>query len=141
MRSKFGTALALVAVLLTGTAAAAINTQALISPTGSKLGTASTTLLPADKAAAGVPALNPAAQISSIQSTSGGTTQIQASSAPSSQQNVGSTPAASSQVSAQPTASPSSSSVVYGNPNPTNGNGDDEDQDDDEGQDNDGDDD
>ena len=58
MKTKFGTALALVAVLLTGTAAAAINTQALISPTDSKLGTASTTLLPADKATTAVPAQN-----------------------------------------------------------------------------------
>lgn len=46
MRSKFGTALALTAVLLTGTAAAAINTQALITPSKSTVGTAATTLLP-----------------------------------------------------------------------------------------------
>ena len=57
MKTKFGTALALVTVLLTGTAAAAINTQALISPTDTTLGTAATTLLPTDQVASveGVP--------------------------------------------------------------------------------------
>ena len=51
MKTKFGTALALSAVLLTGTAAAAINTQALTNPTDSPLGTGSTTLLPVDQVA------------------------------------------------------------------------------------------
>ena len=51
MKTKFGTALALVTVLLTGTAAAAINTQALITPTDTTLGTAATTLLPTDQVA------------------------------------------------------------------------------------------
>ena len=106
MKSKFGTALALVAVLLTGTAAAVINTQALVGPTESTLGTAATTLLPNDQAP-----VNP---------------------------NSYETPAnpvnfPAGQMEATSSAAPSTSTIVYGNPNPSNGyKEDDEDEDEDD---------
>ena len=136
MKTKFGTALALAAVLLTGTAAAAINTQALTSPTESTLGTASTTLLPAVQSVAVDPA----------QGTNTGVTpsQIQSSSPASPDQTLNPTTTTGGSIANQPTTSvtsaPNSPSVSYGNPNPSNGD-DDEDDDDDEYGDNDGDDD
>ena len=75
MKSKFGTALALAAVLLTGTAAAAINTQALNTPAQSTLGTAATTLLPADQAAVVVPTPTQATPDASVQASTGSQTQ------------------------------------------------------------------
>ena len=136
MKTKFGTALALAAVLLTGTAAAAINTQALTSPTESTLGTASTTLLPAVQSVAVDPA----------QGTNTGVTpsQTQSSSPASPDQTLNPTTTTGGSIANQPTTSvtsaPNSPSVSYGNPNPSNGD-DDEDDDDDEFGDNDGDDD
>ena len=113
MKSKFGTALALVGVLLTGTAAAAINTQALISPSQSTLGTAATTLLPIDQITA-----NP-----------------NSNQTPASSVNfpAGHLEATSSAASTTPT-------IVYGNPNPSNGyeeDDDDDDENEDEGEDDD----
>jgi hypothetical protein len=137
MKSKFGTALALVAVLLTGTAAAAINTQALISPTESTLGTAATTLLPADQTIATVPGQTPVVAVTPNNQTPGVTaSQTQASSASVTQPSATSTAAAAAPVVTQPVTSaastPSKPSVVYGNPNPSNGDDDDDDDDDDE---------
>lgn len=125
MKTKFGTALALAAVLVTGTAAAAINTQALNSPTGSTLGTTTTTLLPMNKAAVVTPAQpqnNPVAP-----------SQNQVTTTPAPQQGVSSAPAASIPVPTQPTTNyttaPTDPSVSFGNPNPSTGeddnNGDD----------------
>jgi hypothetical protein len=123
MKSKFGTALALVAVLLTGTAAAAINTQALIGPTETTLGTAATTLLPVDQAASVAEVVAPSATDPSAA--------IANSESPSSQTvNPGSSSVSTSQPSSSVSPSPSPS-VVYGNPNPSSGD-DDEDEDEDE---------
>ena len=125
MKSKFGTALALAAVLLTGTAAAAINTQALSMPTKSTLGTASTTLLPAVEAAVVAPVPTLATPDASVQASAGAQTQ-----------KPKAKPSKSSSTTSV-TSTPTSPSAVFGNPNPTNG---DEDDDDDENDD-DGDDD
>jgi len=133
MKSKFGTALALTAVLVTGTAAAAINTQALNSPTESTLETATTTLLPVDQ----LVSVDTQAPTSSLPGTSatpvptneGDVTQIETNSlypTPATETPVA--VATSPIVATNPsTASPN---VVYGNPNPATG--DDEDEDDDE---------
>ena len=131
MKSKFGTALALTAVLVTGTAAAAINTQALNSPTGSTLETATTTLLPVDQ----LVSVDTQAPTSSLPGTSatpvstneGDVTQIETNSlypTPATETPVvGATPPI---VATNPgSASPN---VVDGNPNPATG----EDEDDDE---------
>jgi hypothetical protein len=134
MKSKFGTALALVAVLLTGTAAAAINTQALISPTESTLGTAATTLLPADQTVVTVPGQTPVS--SQTLTTSAAPSQNTVASNPVTQSSAGSTPTAgipaTTQSSTSIASAPTSPSVVYGNPNPSNGDDDDDDDDDDE---------
>jgi len=134
MKSKFGTALALTAVLLTGTAAAAINTQALISPTESPLGTAATTLLPPiDMVAVGTPAPTPGATALTLSNDT--------STSQPGTDSIDPNPATNG---SQPMATPSSSTAspkpVYGNPNPSNGEDDDED-DDGEENDDDGDDD
>ena len=136
MKSKFGTALALVAVLLTGTAAAAINTQALISPTKSTLGTAATTLLPVDQAVAVDPAQGTNLGISPMsQSSSASPSQSSGTDAPTTQ------PASPAPAAGTPATTPSitstttvkaSPSVIYGNPNPSNGDDEDEDEDEDE---------
>lgn len=131
MKSKFGTALALAAVLLTGTAAAAINTQALNTPAQSTLGTASTTLLPVDQAAVVVPAPTQATPDASVQASAGSQTQ-----SPKGGSNKSASPKSSATT---VTSTSNNTSVVYGNPNPSTGS---DDQDDDnEGPDNDGDDD
>lgn len=134
MKSKFGTALALVAVLLTGTAAAAINTQALISPTETTLGTAATTLLPVEKAVVTVPGQTPVS--SQTLTTSAPTSQNTVVSYPVSQSSADSTPTAGIPATTKSSTSiasvPTSPSVVYGNPNPSNGDDDDDDDDDDE---------
>ena len=133
MRSKFGTALALVAVLLTGTAAAAINTQALITPTESTLGTAATTLLPAEQAVTTIPA----APATPVQSLSASQSQDQVASSPVTQPSVAptvSTPVTNQSATSLASAS-KSPSVVYRNPNPSNGDEDDDDEDDDEDED------
>ena len=109
MKSKFGTALALAAVLLTGTAAAAINTQALNTPAPSTLGTASTTLLPVDQAAVVVPVPTQAAPSASAQASIGTQTQT-----PKAKPTKSSSTVSVASTSASP-------SVVFGNPNPTNG--------------------
>ena len=133
MKSKFGTALALVGVLLTGTAAAAINTQALISPTESTLGTAATTLLPADQTSASVPV---EAQVPSVAAT---TNQNQV--VTSSQTQPSASPTADAvKVTTNSTSIASTSSnpsVVYGNPNPSQDDDDDEEDDDDDDEDDD----
>ena len=103
MKSKFGTALALVAVLLTGTAAAVINTQALVGPTESTLGTAATTLLPNDQV----------------------TANLNSDQTPASSVNF---PAG--QLEATSSAVPTTPTIVYGNPNPSNGYEEDDDDDD-----------
>lgn len=117
MNSKFGTALALSTVLLTGTAAAAINAQALVIPTKSSLGTASTTLLPVDQVVSVTPA-----QAQNIPS--------QTTNTPAPGQSAGSmldvtTPTATQPTSASPAITspkPSRSpNVIYGNPNPSTG--------------------
>jgi hypothetical protein len=117
MNSKFGTALALSTVLLTGTAAAAINTQALVAPTKSSLGTASTTLLPVDQVVSVTPA-----QAQNIPS--------QTTNTPAPGQSAGSMPDVTTPTATQPTsASPAitspkpshSPNVIYGNPNPSTG--------------------
>jgi hypothetical protein len=140
MRSKFGTALALVAVLLTGTAAAAINTQALISPTESTLGTAATTLLPVDPAA-DVTLEQPQAPIAiPTDSLVANQSADQAQNSSVSQQDTNSASVAATPVTKKPTtsvastpSSPSSSpSIVYGNPNPSTGEDEDDDDDDDD---------
>ena len=135
MKSKFGTALALVAVLLTGTAAAAINTQALISPTESTLGTAATTLLPADQTVATVPGQTPVVTVTPSNKPSGVTASQTQATSPSATQ-PSSTATAAAPVVTQPVTSvastPSKPSVVYGNPNPSNGDDDDDDDDDDD---------
>ena len=113
MKSKFGTALALVAVLLTGTAAAVINTQALVGPTESTLGTAATTLLPNDQV----------------------TANLNSDQTPASSVNF---PAG--QLEATSSAVPTTPTIVYGNPNPSNGyeeDDDDDDENEDEGEDDD----
>ena len=123
MKSKFTTSLALVAVLLTGTAAAAINTQALNSPTESTISTGATTLLPTTDSVAIIP----------------GQAETQVTTTSPSQHGVSPTPAIASPVTKQSatsiTRAPTKSSLVFANPNPSNGDGDDE------GHDNDGDDD
>ena len=117
MKSKFTTSLALVAVLLTGTAAAAVNTQALNGPTDSTLATGTTTLLPVGNSAAIIP----------------GQAETQVTTTSPSQNGVSSTPAIASQVTKQSatsiTSAPTKSSLVFANPNPSTG-------DDDEGHDN-----
>ena len=132
MKSNFTTSLALVAVLLTGTAAAAVNTQALNGPTDSTLATGTTTLLPVGNSAAIIP----------------GQAETQITTTSPSQNGVISTPAIASPVTKQSatsiTRAPTKSSLVFANPNPSNGDGGDEGHDndgDDEGHDNDGDDD
>jgi hypothetical protein len=116
MKSKFGTGLALSAVLLTGTAAAAINTQALITPTKSKVGTATTSLLPpTDMVAVETPqsdAVVPGTAETPI--SSDGTAATQPVVDPN-------TPAVGT------TVDPANPNVVYGNPNPSNGEEDDDD--------------
>ena len=110
MKSKFGTALALVAVLLTGTAAAVINTQALVGPTESTLGTAATTLLPNDQV----------------------TANLNSDQTPASSVNF---PAGQLEATV-----PTTPTIVYGNPNPSNGyeeDDDDDDENEDEGEDDD----
>jgi hypothetical protein len=140
MKSKFGTALALVAVLLTGTAAAAINTQALNSPATSTLGTAATTLLPANQAVAVTPVNAPTVTVVPTQ-TQGANISVPSPSSPNQPVSPAATVAtpATSQSATTMTASPTSPSVTYGNPNPSKSR--DDEGDDDEGQDNDGDDD
>ena len=136
MRSKFGTALALVGVLLTGTAAAAINTQALISPTESTLGTAATTLLPVDQAVAVIPGQVQVSPGTPVQSSTASAPQAQVTSSPVTQQGTSATPNVATPVTNQPTASVASASkspsVVYGNPNPSNGDDDDDDDEEDD---------
>ena len=116
MKSKFSTSLALSAVLLTGTAAAAINTQALITPTKSKVGTATTSLLPpTDMVAVETPqsdAVVPGTAETPI--SSDGTAATQPAVDPN-------TPAVGTIV------DPANPNVVYGNPNPSNGEEDDDD--------------
>lgn len=135
MKTKFGTALALTAVLLAGTAAAAINTRALTSPTKSTLETASTTLLPPVQLVAVDPA----------QGTNTGVapSQTESSATASPEQAANPTATIGGSVANQPattvTSAPTSPSVSYGNPNPSNG--DDDEDDDEEYGDNDGDDD
>jgi hypothetical protein len=132
MNSKFGTALALSAVLATGTAAAAINTQALVAPTKSSLGTAGTTLLPVDQVASVT-----TGQTQNLPTTTStaGSSQGQTTNTPAPGQSAGSmpdvtTPAATQPTSTSPTStSPTSTSlspsseptVIYGNPNPSTG--------------------
>ena len=117
MKSKFTTSLALVAVLLTGTAAAAINTQALNGPTESTISTGATTLLPATESVAIIP----------------GQAETQVTTTSPSQNGVSPTPAIASPVTKQSatsiTSAPTKSSLVFANPNPSTG-------DDDEGHDN-----
>jgi hypothetical protein len=125
MKTKLGTSLALAAVLATGTAAAAINTQSLNKPTESKLGTVSNALLPVNQTAVVIPA--------QPQTTPVAPSQNQATTIPAPQLGVSSTPTTSTPVPTNPTNSatsaPSSPSVKYGNPNPATGrddnNGDD----------------
>ncbi len=122
MKSKFSTSLALSAVLLTGTAAAAINTQALITPTKSTVGTATTSLLPpTDMVAVETPqsdAVVPGTAETPI--SSDGTAATQPAVDPN-------TPAVGTIV------DPANPNVVYDNPNPSNGEEDeDDDEDDDE---------
>jgi hypothetical protein len=139
MKSKFGTALALVGVLLTGTAAAAINTQALISPSQSTLGTAATTLLPIDQAVAVVPGQ----QATPVQTSAAGQSQDQVVRSPAPKQNASAVPTASTPAINKPTASkasaPKSPLVVYVNPNLSQDDDyeDDEDDEDDEDEDDD----
>jgi hypothetical protein len=107
MRSKFGTALALTAVLLTGTAAAAINTQALITPTKSTVGTATTSLLPpTEMVAVESPQPNVVVPEPGITPVPGDV----------------STPVFATN---DPTAIPN---IVYGNPNPSTGEEDEDDE-------------
>lgn len=107
MRSKFGTALALTAVLLTGTAAAAINTQALITPTKSTVGTATTSLLPStEMVAVESPQPNVVVPETGITPVPGDV----------------STPVSATDGS---TAIPN---IVYGNPNPSTGEEDEDDE-------------
>lgn len=117
MKSKFSTGLALSAVLLTGTAAAAINTQALITPTKSTVGTATTSLLPpTDMVAVETPqsdAVVPGTAETPISSDGTAATQ------PAVDLN---TPAVGTIV------DPANPNVVYGNPNPSNGEEDDDDE-------------
>jgi hypothetical protein len=137
MKTKFGTSLALAAVLITGTAAAAINTQALVAPNKSNLGTSTTTLLPpvepvVVKTAQPTNTLPGVAPAPNGQNPTSGATQPGFVTATPS-------PTASDTATTEPQPNP-----VYGNPNPSNGGdgGDDEyDNDDDQGHDNDGDDD
>ena len=130
MKSKFGTGLALSAVLLTGTAAAAINTQALITPTKSKVGTATTSLLPpTDMVAVETPqsdAVVPGTAETPI--SSDGTAATQPVVDPN-------TPAVGT------TVDPANPNVVYGNPNPSSGEEDDDDEHEDDEDDDDDDDD
>ena len=163
MKTKFGTALALAAVLLTGIAAAAINTQALISPTESTLGTAATTLLPAEQVVSVSPENTPVASgVPTEISTSGqaaskpsdsGQAKNNSNSVPSNSNGVSLSPIPEVSIASEPSAvtqapttsptfttpSPTPTSIVYGNPNPSNG--DDDDDDENEEEDNDGDDD
>jgi hypothetical protein len=130
MNSKFGTALALSAVLLTGTAAAVINTQALVTPTKSSLGTAGTTLLPVDQVVSIAPGKTQAAPTKRIKPSAGSTNQSQVTNQTSSNQGAGQPlPAETTPAPSQPTTAPSSPTVIYGNPNPSTGgddNGNDE---------------
>jgi hypothetical protein len=151
MKTKFGTTLALTAVLLTGTAAAAINTQALNSPTVSKLGTVSNALLPVDQTVAVTPGQNQSLPATPTQPSVSIANQNQLITVPVPQQSVSSKPADSIPVSTQSstplvgptnpttpvTTAPSNPPVKYGNPNPATGG----DNDDDKGYENDGDDD
>jgi len=143
MKSKFGTALALVGVLLTGTAAAAINTQALISPSQSTLGTAATTLLPIDQTIEVVPGQTSASP--QTQTLSASPAQSTTASAPATKLPVSLSPTAGVTAPKQPstsiTSAASSPSVVYGNPNPATGDDDDDDDEDDDDEDDDEDDD
>ena len=142
MKSKFGTALALVAVLLTGTAAAVINTQALVGPTGSTLGTGSTTLPPADQAVTSVSGQTQVSQDLPIQtSTVSNQVSNQVATSQLTQQDLNAT-----QTIVTPVTNPSSvaiantqmsPTVVYGNPNPSNGDDDDDDDEDDDEEDDD----
>ena len=140
MRSKFGTSLALAAVLLTGTAAAAINTQALNSPATSTFGTAATTLLPVDQAVSVTPVPVQVSPVTPVQSSTASAPQVASTPAPQQSASAGPTVAntGTNQTATTLTAPPTSPSVTYGNPNPSKGGDGD---DDDEGQDNDGDDD
>jgi hypothetical protein len=141
MKTKLGTSLALAAVLATGTAAAAINTQALNSPTVSKLGSVSNALLPAGQTVAVTPGQNQSVSTTPTVPSVSSSNQNKTTSAPAPQQSASSTPADSISVPTQPatplsgptsptmsvTTLPSPPSVKYGNPNPATG-GDDEDK-------------
>lgn len=134
MKTKFGTALALAAVLLTGSAAAAINTQALNSPSGSTLGTASNILLPVNQAVVVTPIQTPTTTVDPTQTQGASPSAPSATSKPNQPVSPAATVAtpATSQSATSMTSAPSNPSVVYGNPNPTNGDdGDDNDGDDD----------
>lgn len=138
MKSKFGTALALTAVLVTGTAAAAINTQALISPTKSTVGTATTTLLPVDQSvsvATPVPTSSlPGTSATPVLTYEGDATQLETDSLYPSPATD--TPADGANPLMAPTnPGTASPNVVYGNPNPATGedeNDDDYDEEEDE---------
>ena len=124
MKSKFTTSLALVAVLLTGTAAAAINTQALNGPTESTISTGATTLLPTTDSVAMIPGQTEITTVAPSQSAAGGQTQAPVTATSPTQKSVSPTPAITSPAT-------KTSTMVFANPNPTTG----EDEDDDENED------
>ena len=120
MNSKFGTALALSTVLLTGTAAAAINAKALVIQTKSSLGTASTTLLPVDQVVSVTPAQaqNIPSQTTNTPApgqSAGSMPDVTTPTAPTATQPTSASPAITSP---KPSHSPN---VIYGNPNPSTG--------------------
>ena len=140
MRSTLGTALALSGVLLAGTAAAAVNMQALTaSSAGSPIGVSATVLLPITGAA---PAVNPTTTLNPSSQTAAPVSvpvsvPVPAQTAVNPTTN-NSTLVTTTEVGAlqQPVASPTpGSKVTYGNPNPgTSGDDadDDEENDDDD---------
>lgn len=138
MKSKFTTSLALVAVLLTGTAAAAVNTQALNGPTESALSTGSTTLLPVTESVA-IPGQTEITSVVPSETPTASQTQNQNAVPSPSQMVVGPTTKVASPVtnrsSTSITSVPNKPSVVFANPNPTNGDDEDEDDEDDENED------
>lgn len=128
MRSTLGTSLALASVLIAGTAAAAVNTQALTQSTKvSPIGVGATVLLPPTD----VQVIDSAAVITQdpdlVNPELSPTPEIESNTSSKTQ---------------SPVIKPSPSSlVVYGNPNPGSTNDDDEDDDYDNEDDKDGDDD
>ena len=114
MKSKLTTTLALVGVLTAGTAAAAVNTQALQSRAESTIGAGTTTLV--TPAEASPIAVAPATAVIPLDTTVSNPDPAQSATDPNQSVGAKSTSQNVSTASVAP-----DSNVIYSNPNPTSG--------------------